>query len=259
MKSLSFLAIPILLAYLLVPLPEREESVAELAELASAFVAACNEDDLVAEVGVARFLDSRDETLHSEASCSAILVKSGNQEWLVATARELSTDTDEADPLAGLHLLEGEWIMQGDQMRMELALYLSPSGRSLKGSALVTSPAEGSMETEIRIGYDAAHRQIRWWTFDELGGFSQGIWQALEGSWLVRTNGVTASGETNSAIQELSFESDDEILWKSFHRFLDGEALSDAEFRLVRLPPTPPLTFEADRDVGAERAAAAKN
>ena len=203
-------------------------------------------ETVVVEEGIARFSDSGEGEADSEVPYSAILVKNGESGWRIATARELATDIAEADPLEPLHALEGDWTLQGDQMRMDLSLTLSPSGRFLHGSALVTTPAEGTMETEIRIGYDAARRQIRWWTFDELGGFAQGTWQPLENSWLVQTNGVTASGETNSAIQELIFEGDDAVSWKSTHRFLDGVALPDADLRLMRLPPAPSLTFEGD-------------
>jgi len=211
---------------------------------------------VMVEEGVARFSESGVGEADSEVPYSAILVKNGESGWLIATSRELATDTAESEPLAALHPLEGDWTMQGDQMRMDLSLELSPSGRSLHGAALVTTPAEGTMETEIRIGYDAARRQIRWWTFDELGGYAQGTWQPLEDSWLVRTNGVTASGETSSAIQELTFESDNAVLWKSTHRFLDGVALPDTDLRLVRLPPAPSLTFDEDRPAATEDNAA---
>lgn len=204
-------------------------------------------ETVMVEEGVARFSDSGEGEADSEVPYSAILVKNGGSGWLIASSRELATDIAEADPLKPLYPLEGDWTMQGDQMRMDLSLELSPSGRSLHGTALVTTPAEGTMETEIRIGYDAARRQIRWWTFDELGGFAQGTWQPLEDSWLVRTNGVTATGETTSAIQELTFEEgDNTVSWKATHRFLDGAALPDADLRLVRLPPAPSLTFEED-------------
>lgn len=194
-------------------------------------------ETVMVEEGVVRFSESGVGEADSEVPYSAILVKNGESGWLIATSRELATDLAESEPLAALHPLEGDWTMQGDQMRMDLSLTLSSSGRSLYGSAHVTTPAEGTMETEIRIGYDAARRQIRWWTFDELGGYAQGTWQPLEDSWLVRTNGVTASGGTSSAIQELTFESDNVVFWKSTHRFLDGAALPDADLRLVRLPP----------------------
>lgn len=211
---------------------------------------------VMVEEGVARFSESGVGEADSEVPYSAILVKNGESGWLIATSRELATDAAESEPLAALHPLEGDWTMQGDQMRMDLSLELSPSGRSLHGAALVTTPAEGTMETEIRIGYDAARRQIRWWTFDELGGYAQGTWQPLEDSWLVRTNGVTASGETSSAIQELTFESDNAVFWKSTHRFLDGVALPDTDLRLVRLPPAPSLTFDEDRPAATEDNAA---
>lgn len=210
---------------------------------------------LVVEEGIARFSDEAGESEESSVFYSAILVKQADGPWLIASSREIDFaggDDSETDPLADLYSLEGDWTLQSDGMTMDLSLYLSPNGRYLLGSALTSSPSDGEMETDIRIGFDASLGQIRWWTFDDLGGFAQGTWQPLEASWLVRTNGVTADGEPNSAIQELVFEDDDTIVWKSTHRFLSGLALPDAELRLVRRPPAPALTFFTDEDVSEE-------
>jgi uncharacterized protein (TIGR02246 family) len=203
-------------------------------------------ENVVVEEGIALFSDSGGEDADSDIPYSAVLVKGAKGEWLIANSRELASDALDTDPLAALHSLEGDWTTQGDQMRIDMTLMLAPSGRFLHGTALVATSDEGDMETEIRIGYDAARRQIRWWTFDEAGGFAQGSWQPLGKSWIIQTNGVTALGETNSATQVFTFEREDEIRWNSTHRFLDGVALPKSELRLVRRPPVPSLTFEGD-------------
>jgi uncharacterized protein (TIGR02246 family) len=197
------------------------------------------DENVVVEEGLARFSGEEAEFEESVVSYSAILVKGEGDNWLIASSRELETITFEPDPLEAVMPLIGDWTYQGDQMQMDLSLYLSNSGRFIMGSAVTTTPADGAMETEIRIGYDADRGELRWWTFDELGGFAGGVWQPLETSWLVRTNGVTAEGETTSALQELTFESDDSVVWNSTRRFMDGIALPDLELRLVRRPPAP--------------------
>jgi len=195
--------------------------------------------NVVVEEGLARFSGEEAEFEDRVVSYSAILVKGEGGDWHIASSRELETITFEPDPLEAVMPLIGDWTYQGDQMQMELSLYLSNSGRFIMGSAVTTTPSDGAMETEIRIGYDADRGELRWWTFDELGGFAGGVWQPLETSWLVRTSGVTAEGETTSALQELTFESDDSVVWNSTRRFMDGIALPDLELRLVRRPPAP--------------------
>jgi uncharacterized protein (TIGR02246 family) len=207
---------------------------------------------VVIEEGIARFSGDVPNEEGDSVAYAAVLVKDAEKGWLIASSRELAVESPEEDPITTLPQLAGEWVMQGEQMQMELVLDYTPSGRALIGSAFITTPAEGTMETEIRIGYDASVSQVRWWTFDDVGGFSQGTWQQLEdGSWLVRTNGVTADGESTSAIQTLAMETEDVIQWNSTHRFMNGQPLPDAELRLVRRPPAPSLSLETGSDPAA--------
>ncbi len=211
--------------------------------------------NVVIEEGVARFSGEVPNEEGDAVAYAAVLVKDPEKGWLIASSRELEVESHVEDPMTALPPLAGEWVMQGEQMQMELVLDYTPSGRALIGSAFITTPAEGTMETEIRIGYDASVSQVRWWTFDDVGGFAQGTWQQLEdGSWLVRTNGVTADGETTSAIQTLSLETEDVIVWNSTHRFMNGQTQPDAELRLVRRPPAPSLSLETGNDPAPEAA-----
>ncbi len=199
--------------------------------------------NVMVEEGIARFSGQSEAGEAAAVPYSAVLVKQGEAGWKIASSRELQTEPPAPDPLAGLYELEGDWVLHADQMRMDLSFELGGSGRYLIGGALVSTPDEGDLHTDIRIGYDASTRQVRWWTFDDMGGFSQGTWQAIEGGWLVRTNGVTADGEVTSAIQELRFEGADEIVWDSTKRFVDGQQQPDLNLRLVRRPPEPGLSF----------------
>ncbi|MCB1206268.1 MAG: nuclear transport factor 2 family protein [Verrucomicrobiae bacterium] len=200
-------------------------------------------DNVVIEEGITRFSGEVPNEEGEAVAYAAVLVKSPEKGWLIASSREIATDAPVVDPLEGLYPLEGDWILHGDQMRMELSLGLSPSGRFLVGSAFTSTPDAGEMETEIRIGLDPSTGQIRWWTFDDAGGFGGGIWQPTDGGWIVRSNGVTADGENNTAIQRLTFEGDDTIVWDSTDRYLDGTPLPDIQLRLVRRPPAPALSF----------------
>lgn len=200
-------------------------------------------EGVMVEEGIARFSGQTEEGEAAAVPYSAILVKQGEAGWKIASSRELQATTPERDPLEGLYALEGDWVLHADQMRMSLSFEIGGSGRYLIGSALVSTPDEGDLHTDIRIGYDASLGQVRWWTFDEMGGFSQGAWQPIDGGWLVRTNGVTADGEVTSAIQELRFESPDEIIWDSTKRFVDGQAQPDLQLRLARRPPEPGLSL----------------
>lgn len=210
--------------------------------------------NLVVEEGTARFSGEDGEEEEQAIGYTALLTKVADGDWLIASTRELPSEPAEApDPLEGLRSLVGEWVMQADGLQMDLFVWESTRGAQLLGSATMTTPADGTLSTDLRIGYDPLAKQVRWWTFDEAGGFASGTWQPVEDHWLVRTNGVTADGEASSALQELSFEGEDAILWESTRRFLDGEPQPDLVLRLVRRPPDPSLFEEVlQPEVGNE-------
>lgn len=208
--------------------------------------------NVVIEEGITRFSGEVPNEEGDAIAYSAVLVKDPEKGWLIASSREIASTAAIVDPLEGLYPLEGDWILQGDQMQMDLSLALSDSGRFLVGSAFTSTPDAGGMLTEIRIGYDPSIKQVRWWTFDDQGGFGQGAWQAIENGWLVRSNGVTADGEITTAIQRLTFEEDDTIVWDSTDRFLNGVALPDLQLRLVRRPPAPAFSFVGPGETSPE-------
>lgn len=210
--------------------------------------------NVVIEEGITRFSGEVPNEEGDAIAYSAVLVKDPEKGWLIASSREIAAKSAFVDPLEGLYPLEGDWILQGEQMQMELSLSLSNSGRFLVGRAVTSTPDAGAMETELRIGYDPSMDQVRWWTFDELGGFGQGPWQAIENGWLVRSSGVTADGEVTAAIQRLTFEENDTILWDSTNRFLNGVAQPDLELRLVRRPPAPSFSFIGPDESGEPEA-----
>ena len=212
--------------------------------------------NVVIEEGITRFSGEVPNEEGDAIAYSAVLVKDPEKGWLIASSREIAAKSAFVDPLEGLYPLEGDWILQGEQMQMELSLALSNSGRFLVGRAVTSTPDAGAMETELRIGYDPSMDQVRWWTFDELGGFGQGPWQAIENGWLVRSSGVTAEGEVTAAIQRLTFEENDTILWDSTNRFLNGVAQPDLELRLVRRPPAPSFSFIGPDESGEPEASA---
>ena len=196
--------------------------------------------NVVIEEGFAYFSEEASDEVLETTGYSAVLVKNA-EGWRIGASREIPTEAESSAPLADLYPLTGEWVLHGDQMKMELSLAVSPSGAFLLGSAHTSTPDEGDMTTEIRIGQDPSTGEIRWWTFDEAGGFAHGNWQQEGDSWLIKTEGTTADGEKTSAVQSLTFEDENTIAWESTHRFIDGQPIPDTELRLVRRPPEPEL------------------
>ena len=58
------------------------------------------------------------------------------------------------------------------------------------------------------IGWDAAAKRIRSWTFDSDGSFAEGSWSKKDNRWYVRKKGTTADGKMASAVNIITLVDD---------------------------------------------------
>ena len=85
------------------------------------------------------------------------------------------------------------------------------------------------------IGWDAAAKQIRSWTFDSDGGFSEGQWTHKDDRWFVQKKGVLDDGGRATAVNILRRIDDNTFTIQSVSRTIDGELLPNIdEVRVVR-------------------------
>lgn len=194
------------------------------------------------EDGFIYFTEGDSEEVTDGVAYTATLMKNEEGTWQIASTRQLEPVDFDGPPLHGLSWLVGEWFFQEEQVLMDISFDWSRDGAYILGDAVTTTSDGDPMTTEIRIGYDAAHEKVRWWTFDDAGGFSKGVWNEVEDGWLVKTSGVTADGETTSAVQKLTYDGETTIRWESTYRFLNDEPLSDVLMHIVKRPPAPSLT-----------------
>jgi uncharacterized protein (TIGR02246 family) len=195
---------------------------------------------LAIEDGTVHYTPPGDDPAPRSIHYSAVLQKSGDGTWQIASTRDLGDATDAAGRLADLaNQIKGEWTCQKEGMRLDLAFGWDASGKFLAGEMLATAADAKPLSTNIRIGWDSANKTITWWTFDDGGGFSKGAWTPTDTGWLIRTEGTTADGEATSANQTLSFEGKNAFVWTGKDRLVDGERLPDVEMRVVRQSPEP--------------------
>ena len=196
--------------------------------------------DLAIEDGTVHFTPPGDNAPARSTSYTAVLQKTGNDGWRIASTRDLGDATDAAGQLANLaEALKGDWTAQKDGMRLDFAFGWDGSGKFIAGEMLATAPDAEPQTTTLRIGWDAARKTITWWSFDDGGGFAKGDWTPVDGGWLIRTEGTTADGEVSSANQTLKLEGKDTLIWTAAGRLVDGQELPDVEMRIVRQTPEP--------------------
>jgi uncharacterized protein (TIGR02246 family) len=177
----------------------------------------------------------------TSTSYTAVLMKNGTGVWQIASTRSLKDVTEAPGQLADLaEVLKGEWTCRTSEgVQLDLAFGWDKSGKFISGEMLTTAADAEPQEGTIRIGWNAARKSIVSWMFDAAGGSTMGVWTPTEDGWLIRSDGTTADGETLNAIQQLTPESQDTLIWAATSRVIDGEKLPDTSLRIVRQAPEP--------------------
>lgn len=198
--------------------------------------------DLAIEDGTIHYTPPGVDPAPRSINYTAVLQKNAEGVWQIASTRDLGDATDAAGQLADLaNQLKGDWTCQKEGLRLDIAFGWDDSGKFLSGEMLATAADAKPLSTNIRIGWDPAKKTIKWWTFDDGGGFSQGEWTPSDEGWLIRTEGTTADGEVTSANQTLTFDGKDAFIWTGSDRLIDAEKQPDVEMRVVRQAPEPAI------------------
>lgn len=170
---------------------------------------------------------------------TAVLMKNAEGTWQIASTRDLKDATDAAGQLSDLaEVLKGEWTTHTSEgVQTDFAFGWDASGKFLSGEMLTTTADSEPQAGTIRIGWNAARKSIVSWMFDAAGGSTHGVWTPTEDGWLIRSEGTTADGETLNAIQQLTSEGKDTLIWAATNRVIDGEKQPDKTLRIVRQAP----------------------
>jgi hypothetical protein len=84
---------------------------------------------------------------------------------------------------------------------------------------------------------------LRAWIFDSEGGFGEGTWNRDGDSWVLKTTGVTADGQTASGTSIYTFVSEHIMTWQAVDHEIAGVQIPDSDVvTIVRTPPPPELT-----------------
>lgn len=164
--------------------------------------------------------------------------------WLVASARDWPAPPPSAEEqLQQLAWLVGDWVDENSETTVQTNYHWSKDNRYLLSRYSVRFEGQEPIEGLQRIGWDPESRQLRSWTFDSVGGFSQGLWSHAGDRWVVKVTGVTGAGQMRSSTNVLTRVSNDHATFLSRDRVVGGELLPDLDaVPIVRKPPEPMLT-----------------
>jgi uncharacterized protein (TIGR02246 family) len=181
------------------------------------------------------------ETLSVRAPYTVYHIKQ-NGRWQMAQVRVGEEEIVSAyATLQPLEWLIGEWVDEGRDEVVEVSFRWDDNKSFLLEEFRVVSGGDVVLKGSQRIGWDPQSKQIRAWTFDSKGGFGESTWTELEDGWLIKSRGVSASGESASVTRNLTRTAEDRVIWLATDRILGDERLPDLEVTMVRKPPAPQL------------------
>lgn len=163
--------------------------------------------------------------------------------WLMASARDSAPPPLTAqEQLQQLEWLVGEWVDENSDTVVHTTYYWSEDKRYLFSKYSVQRAGEPTKEGLQRIGWDPQLQQLRSWTFDAVGGFSEGLWSRSGDQWIVKRTGTTVDGKIRSATTILTKLGPDHALFQSRDRVTGGVVMPDqAAVPVVRKAPAPVL------------------
>lgn len=168
-------------------------------------------------------------------------------EWGIASLREFSDDPPATprDFLESLAWLEGDWINEGGDAVVKISYRWSADKNYLLGEYSVSRDGKAVRASSQRIGWDAQATTIRSWLFEGDGAFSEARWTATGGgdtgkpeSWVLKSTGVTADGQSGSATLQITRDGTDRFTLSGRDRVIAGVAADDFEIVIVRRPPS---------------------
>ncbi len=168
-----------------------------------------------------------------------------NQEgqWLLARARDFTSDAEPRsnhERLKELEWLIGEWIEEGEGTLIATACRWDESGSYLLQEFTIRLAGHPPITGSTRIGWDPQTRQIKSWTFDADGGYSEGLWTHGADKWVLKSRGVTHLGRNFSATSILRHVDPGTLSWESRDRVEGGVLVPDRPPLIVKRRPPPP-------------------
>ena len=186
-------------------------------------------DDLAIEDGTTEVTYPGDAP-PTAARYTAIHIKQGGQ-WLLASVRDAAYEPpSHHEELSGLDWLEGDWADEAEKGETAKASYTwAENDNFLVCSSVATLkdvPLAGGTQW---IGWDAAAKTIRSWSFNSNGGFSEAAWSHDGNKWSAKSTATTGDGKKLTGTNVITKVDADHFTFQSTKRTLDGKELPDGE------------------------------
>ncbi len=171
--------------------------------------------------------------------------------WLIASVRNsVPRDLQEHSAhLQQLSWLKGDWVDEGDDSIINFSCEAVDRGNFLLRKFTIIVGGEEAMSGTQRIGWDPLSGKLRAWIFDTEGAYAEGYWHRDEQNhrWVLKTTGVTPTGQTASSTSIYTFVNEHTMTWQSVDHEIAGVQQPDSEIvTIVRNSPGPTPVIAVD-------------
>jgi uncharacterized protein (TIGR02246 family) len=186
-------------------------------------------DDLALEDGTTEVTYPGDAP-PTAARYTAVHVKQGGQ-WYLASVRDAAyVPPSNHDQLRELDWLEGDWEDEAQKGDVAKASYSwAENDNFLVGSFVTTVkdvPLAGGTQW---IGWDAAAKNVRSWSFLSNGSFSEATWGHEGNKWTAKSTATLGDGKKVTGTNVITKVDADHFTFQSTKRTLDGREIPDGD------------------------------
>jgi len=170
----------------------------------------------------------------------ALRSKQGD-DWKIASYREFADDPQPTprEALQGAAWIVGDWVDESPEGRTEITFRWSDDGNFLLGDYTMSAAGAGESKSTQRIGWDPVNGQVRSWTFDDDGGFTEGRWMRTDKGWAVFSEATMPDGTMGAATLLITVKDADHLIVRGTDRFIGDVEEPDFEMTIARKPPRP--------------------
>ncbi len=188
--------------------------------------------NVAAEHGTAQFI--RPDSDPESVEYSAVYVRRDGK-WLLDRVTDEATKAANSsyEKLKDLEWFVGSWVDQDENIRIVTDCNWTKNKNFMTRSFTVSANDNIELSGMQIIGWDAASKQIRSWTFDSDGGFAQGSWSKSKDRWFIQKKGTTADGKITTSVNRITPVDDNTFSFQSTERTLAGQLLPNIDEVLV--------------------------
>lgn len=159
--------------------------------------------------------------------------------WLLASVREgRAVDPSNYEHLRGLEWTIGEWVdVESSGQTGHVSFAWAPGDNFIVSTRTEDFKDQSLLRTTQWIGWDAAAKQVKSWSFQADGGTDQSTWTQDGTSWTVNTDSVLASGAKVSSTSVITLVDQDTITWQMKDQKVNGKEVPDSGVvKMKRVP-----------------------